>query len=248
MGEVKPLVSVQLPSYNSANFLDASILSVLAQSFSDWELLAYDDGSDDKSYERLQFWANVDQRIKVCRPFKKHGHYIDLCNQMLDDSEGTFVARLDADDIALPNRLERQVAFMSDKKRDSVSAIGSLALTIWDNKDGSIDNTANWIRDFIEPVASFQRPVNMEMQSFNRVIHSTLFTRRDDIIKVGGYSDLGPVEDWDLMLSLSQLGEIFVLPNIDVLKRQHNDNFSKREHSILAQQIAKLKSKHHLTD
>ena len=76
MGEVKPLVSVQLPSYNSANFLDASILSVLAQSFSDWELLAYDDGSDDKSYERLQFWANVDQRIKVRRPFKKHGHYI----------------------------------------------------------------------------------------------------------------------------------------------------------------------------
>jgi len=117
-----PRVTVFIPTYNRVHFLPAAIDSVLGQTFSDFELLIVDDGSTDGTDALLDRYRSSDRRIRVER------HRLNLGspkarNHGLDLASGEFIAMLDSDDIAVPNRLERQVNFLNE--RNDHALVGS---------------------------------------------------------------------------------------------------------------------------
>ncbi len=105
----KPKVSVIMPVYNAGAYLKESIESILRQTFSDFEFLILDDGSTDASLQIAERFK--DQRIKILKNGSNKGLVFTL-NRGLDSAGGAYIARMDADDISLPERLRRQVEFM----------------------------------------------------------------------------------------------------------------------------------------
>ena len=102
-------ISVLMPVYNVASYIEESICSVLTQTYTDFELLIIDDGSTDGTLEVISKFD--DHRIKVIRHSVNMG-LIETLNQGIDLCTGEYIARMDGDDIAMPHRFERQVAFM----------------------------------------------------------------------------------------------------------------------------------------
>lgn len=102
-----PKISVLLPIYNGMPWLPQTMESLLAQSYRDFEILALDDGSQDGTLECLQGFSKQDARVYV-RSRSNRG-LIATLNELLDWAQGEYLARMDADDLSLPQRLERQV-------------------------------------------------------------------------------------------------------------------------------------------
>lgn len=105
-----PLVSVLMPVYNSGRYLAAAIESILAQTLTDFELIAVNDGSTDDSLEILEAYSQRDRRLRV---FSQENQGIPVTrNRCLDLATGKYIAWMDSDDLSLPTRLEKQVAFL----------------------------------------------------------------------------------------------------------------------------------------
>lgn len=114
---MSPLVSIITPNYNCARFIAQTIESVLAQTYTNWEMLIVDDCSTDGSYEIAQGYAEKDSRIKVFRNEKNSGAAVSR-NRAIEASSGEYVAFLDSDDLWLPEKLERQLKFMQENNCD----------------------------------------------------------------------------------------------------------------------------------
>ena len=109
----QPLVSIIMPSYNAERYIAESIESVLAQTYSNWELVITDDCSTDKTPEIAEAYGKNDPRIKFCIA-KQHGGIAKTRNQSLQRAQGELIAFLDNDDLWLPEKLEKQVQFMTE--------------------------------------------------------------------------------------------------------------------------------------
>lgn len=209
-----PEVSVLLPVYNAARYLAEAIESILEQSFSDFELLILDDGSIDRSIAIMQHYAAQDARIQL-RTRANRG-LIATLNEMLDWSQGEFLARMDADDVAMPDRLQRQVAFL--RQHPAVVCVGGAF-------------------DLIDPpgrtVQSIPMPqTDAEIQSMlliGRTIinHPCALIRRSALLQVGGYDPaMRTVEDLDLLLRLGEIGQLANLPEVVLKYRFHPQSVS----------------------
>lgn len=107
----KSLISIVTPSFNCFKFIEQTILSVLKQTYSYWEMIIVDDCSSDGSYEIALDYSKKDKRIKLLRNEKRSGAAISR-NKALDIAEGEYIAFLDSDDLWEPNKLEVQINFM----------------------------------------------------------------------------------------------------------------------------------------
>ncbi len=105
------LVSVITPSFNTARFIGAAIESVIAQTYTNWEMIIVDDHSSDGSIEIIEKYSSKDSRIKLIRLDKNHGPAIAR-NKAIQESKGRFIAFLDSDDLWKRNKLERQISYM----------------------------------------------------------------------------------------------------------------------------------------
>src|SRR5262245_39958720 len=106
-----PLVSVVMPAYNGERFVVEAVRSILAQTFRDFELIVVDDGSTDRTAELVAAEQSRDPRVVVHRQPSNQGFRIAL-NAGCALARGELIARMDADDVSLPERFERQVAFL----------------------------------------------------------------------------------------------------------------------------------------
>ncbi len=118
-----PLVSVVMSTYNRADVLPTAILSVLKQTYQDFEFIIIDDGSTDETPEILKKFAERDHRIVVLTNKPNRGLIFSL-NRGLKAARGRYIARMDDDDIMMPNRLEHQVRFMDVSPKTSILATG----------------------------------------------------------------------------------------------------------------------------
>jgi glycosyltransferase involved in cell wall biosynthesis len=107
------LVSVIMPNYNCEKYIDETIQSVLAQTYTNWELLIVDDCSKDNSVEIIKSYQAKDDRIKLLINEKNSGAAASR-NWALRDAKGKWIAFLDSDDLWLPEKLEKQIAFMEN--------------------------------------------------------------------------------------------------------------------------------------
>lgn len=123
--KINPKVTIGIPVYNGACYIRQAIMSVLNQSFSNFELIVTDDGSTDNTVEILKKIS--DPRIRLVVDGKNYGISYRL-NQQIDMSRGDYFFRMDADDIMTPNRVEMQYTFL--KEHPNVDVVGSPAWVI----------------------------------------------------------------------------------------------------------------------
>ena len=122
-----PPVSVVMAVCNGARYLGEAVASVCSQTLADFEVVAVDDGSTDETTEILEEWRRSDARVRVLRN-DANLRLIRSLNRGLEEARGELVARMDADDVCMPQRLEKQVAYL-DGHPECV-LVGSRVLSI----------------------------------------------------------------------------------------------------------------------
>ena len=122
-----PLLTVLMPVYNAEKFLAESINSILSQTYSEFELLILDDASTDNSLKIIKTYAKEDKRIKILVNKTNQGE-AKCRNRLLKNSKTEFIAWMDADDISLEDRLQKQMDFLKQNPNIDVqySAFGSV--------------------------------------------------------------------------------------------------------------------------
>lgn len=201
--EPEPAVSVLLPVYNGDQHLGRAIRSVLDQTLSNVELLIVDDGSTDDTAEVVASYAH-DPRLRVVRHERNLGLVASL-NDGLAACRAELVARLDADDVALPTRLERQRA-MFEEQADLVLCASAYRRVL---PSGEVLRTAS------PPLT--HGGLAMAMLTGNRLCHSTVMFRRSIVLALGGYDAAWfPVEDYDLWLRMLEVGRYAGMGTVEV--------------------------------
>ena len=115
-----PLVSVIIPCYNAEKYVEEAVRSIMTQTYKNIEILVTEDCSTDNTLKILKNLEKEDSRIKVIQN-KKNLKIVKSLNNMINIAQGKYIARMDADDISLPERIEKQVRFMEENPEPSVS-------------------------------------------------------------------------------------------------------------------------------
>lgn len=190
-----PSVSILMGSYNPRDpmVLRQAIDSIITQTWTDWELLICDDGSDEPYAGYIRDLAALDPRIHCIRSDKNRGlaHALNMC---LCHSRGEWVARMDDDDISEPDRLEKQVQFLSRNK--AFAWVGTQALLFDKNHVWGIA---------VRPA----QPTTYDYLKFSPFIHPSVMFRRNVLEQTGGYlvSTLtARCEDYELFMRLTAAG------------------------------------------
>lgn len=208
-------VSVILPVRNAEQWLEPSIRSLLQQSLRDFEIVAVDDGSTDSSFGILDGYSKQDPRVMVVRQGKLG--LVAALNRGISEAQGAFIARLDADDQALPNRLEKQLRYLLENP--AVGLIGSWAQEI-DEKGRALGRRT--------PETDATKLASM-LRTANPFVHSAVMMRREVVDRVGGYrTAFEGAEDYDLWLRMAEVAQISNIPEILVLYRVHEASVSER--------------------
>jgi len=108
-----PLVSVIIPCYNAEKYVEKAVRSIMNQTYTNLEIIVTDDCSTDKTLEILKKLATEDSRVNVIQNIENF-RIVKSLNNMIDIAQGKYIARMDADDISLPKRIEKQVQFMEE--------------------------------------------------------------------------------------------------------------------------------------
>lgn len=139
---MKDLVSIITPSYNSSNFIEETINSVLNQTYENWEMIIVDDCSTDNSVEIINEYLEKDNRIKLLVNEKNKGA-AETRNEALKIAKGRFIAFLDSDDLWNCNKLEKQIQFMIENKYP----ISFTAYNLIDEKGRSIGHNIRTVKE-----------------------------------------------------------------------------------------------------
>lgn len=209
-----PLVSIILPCYNAQLFLNKAIDSILKQTYNNFELICIDDCSTDKTAEILKYYESLDSRIKVYTN-KKNLKIAETLNIGLQHAKGKYIARMDADDISIPNRIELQVSFL--EKDDSIGICGGQCKVI-----NEIDICTGKL---CYPQNDYAIKSNLLFDS--SFAHPTVMFRRTIYESLGGYKDMMPIEDLEYWHRMAKANiKMANLPEVLLLYRVHGDNVS----------------------
>ncbi|KAA3620441.1 MAG: glycosyltransferase [Calditrichaeota bacterium] len=211
-------LSVILPVYNAENTISSAINSILNQSFSDFELIVIDDGSTDRTQEIISSFS--DERVKIIR--QAHAGIVSALNNGLNSAAGDFVARMDADDISLPQRFEKQMALL--ESNCSLAAVGcGVAIFPQENVAEGMRYYVNWLNSIVTTTEIINN-MYVEMP----ILHPTLIMRAEPLRQIGGYRKGDFPEDYDLLLRLYSAGGNFAkVPDVQFHWREHPDKLSR---------------------
>ena len=228
-----PLISVLVPVFNGEQTIDAAIDSVLRQTYQSFELVVVDDGSTDRTSAILSGYRH-DDRVTVLTNAENRG-LVAALNRGLAACRGELVARLDADDLASPCRLERQVAAFSAEPELVLCA------TAYDR----VSNSGQRLKRSVPPLTHAE--LAAAMLAGNRLHHSSVMFRRTAVMSVGGYAeDWFPVEDYDLWLRLLDRGHYLGVPTVESIYVQRQEGISAtnkaRQERMTAERAARYRA------
>ncbi|HEX6309577.1 MAG TPA: glycosyltransferase [Longimicrobiales bacterium] len=193
-----PRVSILLPCRDAAPYLPDTVASIRAQTFQDIEVIAVDDGSTDETAELLRDWAATDARVHVLT--QPPLGIVSALQRAAEAAAGEILVRMDADDVAYSQRIERQVELLD--ARPELGACGTLVRYFpRQHVQGGAQRYEAWINTLIEH-DDIARDIFVECP----IAHPTLAIRRDVLEQVGGYVDNAWPEDYDLVFRLWQAG------------------------------------------
>jgi glycosyltransferase involved in cell wall biosynthesis len=207
---------------NGARHLPECIRSLRAQSLEDVEFVVVDDGSTDGTPDLLAAWAADDSRVRLFRgPSGREGVAASL-ERARAEARAPVLARMDHDDIALPDRLAAQLNLLENRPRVVLCGCGVESFREGGLGDGSLRYQA-WLNALTEP-SQIVRDLFVECP----LAHPTFMMRADAVAHVGGYRDRGWPEDYDLVLRLWEAGGAFAkVPEILLLWRDHPRRLSR---------------------
>jgi len=200
--ELTPLVTVLMPCFNAEKYLDASIESIVHQTYQNLHILLIDDGSTDATLEICHKWSQKDTRIEIIQNKDNIG-LIKTLNKGISLSNSPYLARMDADDVSAIHRIEKQIAFLLQNKE--IAIVGTKSLPI-DLKGNGIPKIAN---------STYIQPETLAFSSFftQPFFHGSILTKTE-VLKENPYSlEYKHSEDFELWLRLSNKGYKF--SNID---------------------------------
>ena len=210
-----PQVSVVMPAFNAARYVPEAIESVLSQTLTDFEFIIVNDGSTDRTAAILSEYCKRDQRIKVLS--RPNRGIAASRNDGLEAARAELIASMDSDDVALPNRLEIQVAFL--KKHPRVVCVGGAGELI--------DEKGRYLTTMRLPT-SHDEITKAALAGHTPIWGPAATFRRERAKKVGGFSrEVESAEDLDLWLKLGEIGLLANLPEAVVRYRLHPESVSE---------------------
>jgi glycosyltransferase involved in cell wall biosynthesis len=214
-----PRLSIIMPAYNAERYIDRAIDSVLAQTFTDFELVIVDDVSSDRTWEIIQERAAADPRVKAFRN-ERNGGVGPTINRGIELSRAPLIGRLDADDMSTPDRFAKQIALLEANPHFVV--VGCYASHINENDDVlSLSATGPASEDEFNGMRARGEPTMV----FGG---SALFTR-ESFDLVGGFDPaLVNAEDLDLFDRMSDYGPVVAVPEPLLLYRLHGTSNVRR--------------------
>lgn len=211
---MKNYISIGIPIYNAEDYLADTIKSVLAQSYPYWELILIDDGSTDNSFKIAQEFSYKDERIRLIYDGENKKLPYRL-NQLIKESKGSFIARMDADDVMHPQRLEKQLSFLEENRNYDLVSSGLISI-----------DSQNKVKGF--------RCVNQLYDDFSSlslgypIVHPSVMARKSWYLR-NQYSEKYPrAEDFELWTRAITKKDfkMAVLPNLLLYYREEG-NLSK---------------------
>lgn len=226
MTNTRPAISTVMPIRNCGQWLRPAVESILDQSFTDFELILIDDNSTDGSVEALP----TDPRIRILR--HDSSGIVSSLNHGLLNAKGRYIARMDGDDIAFPERFATQIAFF-DANPD-VDIVGGLIEIFSDDFD--IGDGSRFYQDWLNSVIS-EADINREIFVESPLVHPSVMIRKSLFRQIGLYRDLSWPEDYDLWLRAWLAGARIAKVEEPIVRwREHSqrltrtdDRYSKKE-------------------
>jgi len=217
----RPRVSVVMPVHNGGAYLAPAIESILAQTLPDFELVIVDDGSTDATAQTLRHYQARDPRVRVHA--QARSGLVASLNRGCHTARATYIARMDADDLAFPERLARQLEFL--ERHPGVAVVGSAVVRI--------DGEGHEIKRNVCP--SSHAEIVKALEEYTPFTHPSVMLRAEALLAVGGYrAAYRAAEDYDLWVRLSERYELANLPEPLLHYRVYPDQISMRH---LEQQV-----------
>ena len=208
---MSPLVSVVLPVRNGGRFLDQAVDSILSQTFENLELLLIDDHSTDSAISALD---RSDPRLKVIAG--RGEGVVDASNTGFELCRGEYIARMDADDISLPDRVQSQLEYLD---QNPTISIAGCCVEIFSDAgiQGGFKRYENWLNSVSDP-----EQVHQQIFIESPLPNPGLMFRHSAIQQLGGYRNNGWPEDYDLLLRADAMGMQMGKPEPVLLRwREH---------------------------
>lgn len=206
---MSPAISVLMPVYNAQRYVAAAVKSVLAQTFTDFELVLIDDGSTDGTLAILRDFAEHDCRVRlISRP---NTGIVGALNEAIASARGEFFARMDADDICQPTRLQLQINYL--RQHADCVLVGSNVMLM--------DVDASPIGPMPDVCIGHEHIDHALLRRGWPIVHPAVMMRAAAVKTVGGYLGKCPNEDHDLFLRLAEVGKIENLPQVLLYYRKH---------------------------
>jgi len=204
-------LSVLTTVYNAEKYIQAAVESILNQTYADFEFIIINDGSTDGTLALLEGFAVQDKRIRLIS--RENKGLVASLNEGLELVNTPLIARMDADDIAMPNRLEEQVAFL--KLNPDVVVVGGSVIII-DDEGRELTS--------LSPAKDDATLQDYAIRGHCPIDHPAAMIRTEVIKMQGGYRpDFYPAEDLDLWLRLAEVGKLANLGSV-VIKYRFLDN------------------------
>lgn len=212
----EPTVSIIMPAYNAQRFLSEAIESILNQSFKDFEFLVMDDGSTDNTWSILQYYAQKDSRIRLFHQENKGvGNSL---NYLIEMSRAELIARMDADDISHPERLQQQVNYLRDNPH--IGMLSTARITIAPN---------GFSCDFVCPPNAPVLLADLFAKDINLITHGSVMMRKE-VLKSLNEPPYKPIraQDLDLWKRLIKLTAFSVINTPLYSLRQYSGSITNR--------------------
>lgn len=226
---MKPLVSVIMPAYNGEKYIKEAIESVLSQTYERFELIIVEDASTDETLSIIKEFN--DERILLFQNSVNKGIAYST-NLGIDNSKGKYIALLDDDDIATPQRLELQAEFM--EKHDEIDILGG--------RSAFVDKDGEFLRYFTEPIYN-PKCIKAYLLFYNRKFaNGTAMIRKSFIEKYNlRYQDnCYGMQDFKFYIDSSKVGMITSIDRLLHFKRCHDEEETTRQLKIHGKERAEL--------
>lgn len=214
-----------MPTYNSEKFICQSVQSVLAQTHEDFELLVVNDASTDETLKFLQ--QITDRRLRVLNNSRNLG-IVKSLNRAMSEAKGTYIARMDADDLCLPTRFAKQKAYLDHHPLTEVvgcemSVLQQGSIRFSRQKSDADPQILRWMMHISNPVG-----------------HPSIMFRAETIATLGTYlnEDFECAEDFEFYHRILRIGNIAVLPEYLVMYRQHETNVTRLRRPEMISRVA----------
>lgn len=234
---MEPLVSILMPFRNAEETLTDALLSIQAQSLSQFEVVGVDDGSEDGSPRIFKKLAEKDGRMRLIQPGRIG--LVGALNLGLSLSRSQLVARMDADDIMDPQRLQLQYEFML--KNPEISLVATMVEIF------PPDRITQGYREYLRWQDSCLTPEDIEAEIYVEApfVHPTVMFRRDRVLEIGGYRDGCFPEDYELWLRMFQRGcKMAKIPRRLLLWRDHPRRLSRVDPRYSLEAFEKIRARY----